>query len=150
MIGKTIPYFVIACLLAFGLIVAGWLLFDIPVKGSALLLGITLLFFIIGGLGMGLLVSTMASTQEAAFFLATSLTVLPTQLLSGFIFPIENMPAVLRWITVAVPARYLLDVLRGILLKGSDLSAYWQSMAMIILFAFSTMFFAIKRMKKTV
>jgi hypothetical protein len=49
-----------------------------------------------------------------------------------------------------VPARYLLDVLRGILLKGSDLSAYWQSMAMIILFAFSTMFFAIKRMKKTV
>jgi ABC-2 type transport system permease protein len=150
MIGKTIPYFVIACLLAFGLIVAGWLLFDIPVKGSALLLGITLLFFIIGGLGMGLLVSTMASTQEAAFFLATSLTVLPTQLLSGFIFPIENMPAVLRWITVTVPARYLLDVLRGILLKGSDLSAYWQSMAMIILFAFSTMFFAIKRMKKTV
>lgn len=150
MIGKTIPYFIIACLLAIGIILAGWLLFGIPVKGSILLLAISLFFFIIGGLGMGLVISTVASTQETAFFIATFTTVLPTQLLSGFIFPIENMPVVLRWITTLVPAKYLLSVLRGILLKGSGLSAFWPSFTMIILFALSTMFLAIRRMKKAV
>jgi ABC-2 type transport system permease protein len=150
MFGKTIPYFVIACILAALIILSGWWLFDIPVKGSATILSLTLLFFIIGGLGMGLAISTVAQTQESAFFLATFATVLPTQLLSGFIFPIENMPVVLRWITNIVPAKYLLTVLRGILLKGSPLTAYWQSFAAIVLFAILTMTMAIRRLKKTV
>ncbi|MDB5033553.1 MAG: ABC-type multidrug transport system permease component [Chlorobi bacterium] len=150
MIGKTVPYFVIACVLATLIIMAGWLLFDIPVKGSIPILALALLFFIIGGLGMGLAISTLASTQESAFFLATFATVLPTQLLSGFIFPIENMPVVLKAITTIVPAKYLLIVLRGILLKGSPITAYWQAFAALVIFAFLTMTLAIRRLKKTV
>jgi ABC-2 type transport system permease protein len=150
MIGKVIPYFVIASILAFGIVMAGWLLFDIPVRGSIPLLAVALLFFIIGGLGMGLAISTVAATQEAAFFIATFATVLPTQLLSGFIFPIENMPLVLRAVTTIVPAKYLLVVLRSILLKGAPLAAYWPSFLAIVIFAFLMMTLAIRRLKKTV
>jgi len=150
MIGKTLPYFVIACILAAFIIIAGWLLFGIPVRGSIPLLAAALLFFIIGGLGMGLLISTIASTQESAFFIAVFTTVLPTQLLSGFIFPIENMPVVLRGITTIVPARYLLTVLRGVLLKGAPFGAYWMSFLAIMAFALITMTGAIRRMKKAV
>jgi ABC-2 type transport system permease protein len=150
MFGKTIPYFVIAAILASFIILAGWMLFDIPVKGSIPMLALSLFFFIIGGLGMGLAISTLASTQEAAFFLATLMTVLPTQLLSGFIFPTENMPIVLRAVTTIVPAKYLLTVLRAILLKGAPLSAYWPSFVALVIFANLTMAIAIKRLKKTV
>jgi len=150
MIGKTIPYFLIACMLAALIILSGWLLFDIPVRGSMVMLAASLLFFIVGGLGMGLAISTVAQTQESAFFLATFATVLPTQLLSGFIFPIENMPIVLQWITTIVPAKYLLTVLRSILLKGSPVTAYWPSFVAIVIFALLTMTMAIRRLKKTV
>jgi len=149
-VGKTIPYFVIACILATVIIIAGWLLFDVPVKGSILVLAVALLLFIIGGLGLGLWVSTIASTQESAFFLATTITVLPTQLLSGFIFPIENMPTVLQAVTYIVPAKYLLIVLRDILLKGAPLAAYWKSVAALAVFAVSTMVLAGVRLKKRV
>ncbi|MBS1912920.1 MAG: ABC transporter permease [Bacteroidetes bacterium] len=150
MFGKTIPYFIVAVVLATLMILAGWLLFDVPVKGNLFVLAAALLFFIIGGLGMGLAISTVAQTQESAFFLATFATVLPTQLLSGFIFPIENMPVVLRAITTIVPAKYLLIVLRSILLKGAPISAYWPSFAALIIFANLTMTLAIRRLRKTV
>ncbi len=150
MFGKTIPYFVIAVVLAVGVILAGWLLFDIPIRGNVFLLAAALVFFIIGGLGMGLAISTLAQTQESAFFIATFATVLPTQLLSGFIFPIENMPIVLRSITYIVPARYLLSVLRAILLKGAPFEAFWPSFAALVAFAHITMILAIRRLRKTV
>lgn len=150
MIGKTLPYFVIASILAALIIIAGWLLFDIPVRGSIPILVGALFFFIIGGLGMGLAISTIASTQESAFFLATFATVLPTQLLSGFIFPIENMPVPLQAVTTIVPAKYLLTLLRAVLLKGAPFSAYWGSFAALMIFAYLTMTVAIRRMKKSV
>jgi ABC-2 type transport system permease protein len=147
-IGKIIPYFVIACILATGIVLAGWLLFDVPVRGSIPLLAGGLLLFIAGGLGMGLMISTVARTQEAAFLLATVATALPTQLLSGFIFPIENMPVVLRAVTTIVPAKYLLIVLRGILLKGAPLESYWASYMALGIFAVVTITGAIVRLKK--
>jgi ABC-2 type transport system permease protein len=149
-LGKTIPYFVVACLLAVMIILAGWLLFDVPVKGSFVMLVLSLFFFIVGGLGFGLLISTVAATQENAFFIATFATVLPTQILSGFIFPIENFPVVLQAITVIVPAKYLLVVLRSLLLKGSGLSSYWPSFVALIIFATLTLTLSIRRLKKTI
>lgn len=149
-IGKTIPYFVIACILAVLIILAGKVLFDVPVRGDIFLLSTALLFFIIGGLGMGLMISTVAQTQESAFALATFATVLPTQLLSGFIFPIANMPPFLQGVTTIVPAKYLLTVLRGILLKGSPITAWWPSYVALIIFAFLMMAIAIRRLRKSV
>lgn len=150
MIGKMIPYFFIACLLAVGIVLAGWLLFDVPVRGSIPMLSIALLLFIIGGLGMGLVISTAAQTQEAAFLLATVTTALPTQLLSGFIFPIENMPPILQAITTIVPAKYLLAILRAVLLKGAPLEAYWPSLAALVVFALGTVSAAILRLRRRV
>ncbi len=149
-IGKTIPYFVIASILAVLIILAGKVLFDVPVRGDIFLLSTTLLFFIIGGLGMGLMISTLAQTQESAFALATFATVLPTQLLSGFIFPIANMPPFLQGVTTIVPAKYLLTVLRGILLKGSPITAWWPSYVALFVFALLTMTVAIRRLRKSV
>jgi len=146
-VGKTVPYFVIACLLAAAIVAAGWLLFDVPVRGSIPILASALLFFIVGGLSMGLLISTVARTQETAFALATFATVLPTQLLSGFIFPIENMPTILQWITTFVPAKYLLVVLRSVLLKGAPLEAFLLSYVALIIFAGLTMVLAIRKVR---
>ena len=114
------------------------------------MLAVSLLFFIVGGLVMGLAISTIASTQESAFFIAVLTTVLPTQLLSGFIFPIENMPRALQIVTTIIPAKYLLIVLRSILLKGATLAAYWQSFVALVVYAVVTMSIAILRMKKRV
>jgi ABC-2 type transport system permease protein len=147
MVGKIIPYFVVACVLAVGIVLAGWLLFDVPVRGSIPTLTLALLLFIVGGLGMGMAISTLAQTQEAAFLLATITTALPTQLLSGFIFPIENMPAVLQAVTTIVPAKYLLIILRGILLKGAPIEAYWTSLLALAIFAATTMSLAIARLR---
>jgi ABC-2 type transport system permease protein len=147
-VGKIIPYFVSACFLAVAVIVASAALFDVPVRGSIPLLVLSLLLFIIGGLGLGLFFSTVAHTQETAFFLAVFATVLPTQLLSGFIFPIENMPPVLQAITMIVPARYLLTILRALLLKGAPLEAFWGSMAALAAFAALTVSLSIARLSR--
>lgn len=149
-LGKTIPYFVIAVILAALIILAGRYLFDVPVRGDILMLSATLLFFILGGLGLGLAISTVAQTQESAFFIATFATVLPTQLLSGFIFPLENMPVVLRAVTYIVPARYLLAALRAILLKGAPFDAYWGSFVALVVFAILTLGVAVRRLRKSV
>jgi ABC-2 type transport system permease protein len=117
-IGKSLPYFAISLGSAFLIIAAAMLLFGLPMRGSwGLLLGAVALF-VFGGLGTGLLVSTLFDTQALAFLAALLLSLLPTFLLSGFIFPIASMPAAIRVITYAVPARYFLVILRGIVLKG--------------------------------
>jgi len=149
LIGKLAPYALTACGMAVFIIVSGWLFFDIPVKGNPFILSAALFFFIIGGLGMGLMISTIAQTQEAAFFIAITATLLPTQILSGFIIPIENMPLPLQVVTTIVPAKYLLAVLRDVLLKDAPFLAYWQSFMGVVIFAALTMTVAIKRLGKT-
>ena len=120
-IGKTLPYFLIS-LASSGLIIgASMVLFDLPMRGNwaALLLATSL--YIVGALATGLLISTVAESQQVAFQMALLISLLPTMMLSGFIFPISSMPAALQLITHLVPARYFLVALRGIVLKGSEL-----------------------------
>ena len=117
-VGKTIPYFFISLASAFLIIGAAMLLFSLPVRGSWLLLIVAVSLFVIGALGTGLFVSTLVDSQALAFLVSLLISLLPTFILSGFIFPIASMPAVIRTITYIVPARYFLVVLRGIVLKG--------------------------------
>ncbi|MCX6549563.1 MAG: ABC transporter permease [Acidobacteria bacterium] len=117
-VGKTIPYFFISLVSAFLIIGAAMLLFELPVRGSWLLLLFGASIFIIGALGTGLLVSTLVDSQALAFLISLLISLLPTFILSGFIFPIASMPAPIRVITYGVPARYFLVILRGIVLKG--------------------------------
>jgi ABC-2 type transport system permease protein len=120
-VGKTIPYFFISLASAFLIIGAAMLLFHLPVRGSWLLLLLAVSLFVVGALGTGLFVSTLVDSQALAFLISLLLSLLPTFILSGFIFPIASMPAFIRAITYIVPARYFLVVLRGIVLKGLDL-----------------------------
>jgi ABC-2 type transport system permease protein len=121
-IGKVLPYTVLGFLDGLVILVLGSLLFHVPIQGSVLLVMLMMLVYVVTGLSLGMLVSTMAKTQAVAMLVAITLTVLPSMLMSGFIFPITSMPTVLQWFSRIVPATYFLEIIRGIVLKGNNLS----------------------------
>jgi ABC-2 type transport system permease protein len=135
LVGKTIPYFLIALLSAALIVLASMALFDLPMRGSWFTLLAALALFLFGALATGLLISTLARTQQFAFQVALLVSLLPTMMLSGFVFPISSMPAALQVVTHAVPARYFLVALRGILLKGADLGAILPQMGALTVYA---------------
>jgi ABC-2 type transport system permease protein len=128
-VGKTLPYLGLSLVSSMGIVIAAMWLFDLPVRGSwgSLLFATTL--FLLAALGTGLLVSTLAESQLVAFQVTLILAFLPTFLLSGFIFPIDNMPRPIQVVTHIVPARYFLVALRGIVLKGVGLATIWSQLA---------------------
>jgi len=133
--GKTLPYLVLSQIGATGIIVAAMVFFGMPMQGSWLALTIVVALFLVGALGTGLLISTIAETQEVAFQAAALASLLPTIILSGFIFPISSMPVVLQYIASVIPARYFLIALRGIVLKGLDLPSLWFPIVAMIIYA---------------
>jgi ABC-2 type transport system permease protein len=133
-LGKTIPYFVLALVSALGVVFVAMVLFGLPMRGSWLLLLAAVTLFLIGALGLGLLISSVAETQQVAFQLALLASFLPTLMLSGFIFPIASMPPLLQAITRVVPARYFLTTLRGILLKGVGVEVVWPDLVALAVF----------------
>lgn len=125
LVGKTIPYLLLASVSATGALAVAWALFDVPIRGSLFWLAAVTLLFLAGGLGWGVMVSTIADSQQVAFQLGLLSSMLPTLLLSGFIFPISAMPVALRFISHIVPARYFLVALRAIMLKGAGPEYWW-------------------------
>ena len=119
--GKVLPYIVMAFLDGLLILFIGILLFDIPFVGSYLLLMFLTTLYIIVALSLGLMISASVKTQQVAMMLALSITLLPTIMLSGFIFPIESMPKILQYLTYLVPAKYFIVIIRGIMLKGNTL-----------------------------
>ena len=134
-IGKTIPYFFISLAAATLIVLAAMALFDLPMRGSWVMLLASTSLFLFAALGLGLLVSTIAESQQVAFQIALLTSYLPTLMLSGFIFPISTMPAFLQAVTYAVPARYFLVILRGIVLKGVGPAIFWPQLAALATFA---------------
>ena len=134
-VGKSLPYFVVSMTAAVGVVLASMVLFDLPVRGSWWLLLLAMGLYLFGALAMGLFISTVAESQQVAFQIALLSSFLPTMMLSGFIFPIASMPAVLQIVTYVVPARYFLVALRGVMLKGSGFLAVADSLAALMLFA---------------
>ena len=119
--GKTLPYYLISLTSAGLIILASMVLFGLPMRGNWIALLIALSLFLVGALGTGLLISTVAESQQVAFQMALLISFLPTIMLSGFIFPISGMPFFLQAVTYVVPAKYFLIALRGIVLKGSPI-----------------------------
>lgn len=147
-IGKSIPYFFISLASAALIIVAAMVLFGLPMRGNWLALLLALSLFIAGALGTGLLISTVAETQQVAFQAALLTSFLPTLMLSGFIFPISSMPAALQVITHVVPARYFLIALRGIVLKGSPIALLWPQMLALSIYALAMLALASVRLAR--
>jgi ABC-2 type transport system permease protein len=147
-VGKSIPYFFISLASASLIILAAMLLFGLPMRGNWLALLVALSLFIAGALGTGLLISTVAETQQVAFQAALLTSFLPTLMLSGFIFPIASMPVPLQLITHAVPARYFLGALRAIVLKGSGLAQLLPEFAALGIYATATLALASLRLSR--
>ncbi len=149
-IGKFIPYFVIGFFdLLVGVIMARFL-FGVPFRGSYLLLFILSSIFLTGALAQGILISVVARTQLMASQLATLTTMLPSILLSGFIYPIFNMPQFVQAVTYFVPARYYIVILRELFLKGGNMLSMWDEALFLFLFAFIMLGLAIRKFKKKV
>lgn len=134
-VGKTLPYLVISFISALAIILVSMALFDLPMRGSWLLLCLSIGLFLVGAQAQGLLISTVARTQQVAFQMALLSSFLPTFILSGFIFPLSSMPAAVQVITHVVPARYFLVALRAVVLKGAGLSAFWPELVALSVFA---------------
>ncbi len=134
-IGKTIPYTVVALFVAAFTLLISNLVFGIVVKGNYILLFISTLMFLIAALSIGIFISTVADSQQVAFQIASVATMLPTFILSGFIFPIESMPVVIQVITNVTPAKFYIIILRSIMLKGVGIEAFWPQMISLLIFA---------------
>lgn len=149
-IGKFIPYFAIGFFdLVMGLLMARFL-FQVPFRGSYLMLIFLSSLFLTGALSQGILISVIARTQLMASQLANLTTLIPTMLLSGFIYPIFNMPKAIQLVTYFIPARYYMTVLRGLFLKGNGLYALWDEAFFLFLFALFMFSLAIIRFRKKV
>jgi len=136
LIGKTIPYTVIALFIASIILIAGHILFGMPIKGSIILLFFSTLLFLFATLSLGILVSSISESQQVAFQIATLISLLPSFILSGFVYPIESMPTAIQILTNITPAKFFVIILRGILLKGVGLEAYWLQLIYLLIFSF--------------
>ncbi|MEW6701668.1 MAG: ABC transporter permease [Bacteroidota bacterium] len=134
MLGKTIPYVILSLMNAAIVLLAGYVLFGIVIKGSVLLLFLGTLAFLFAALGIGIFISTIADSQQVAFQAASVVSLLPSLILSGFIFPIESMPAAVQILTNITPAKFYIVILRAILLRGVGLEAFWDQILFLILF----------------
>lgn len=130
-LGKLAPYALLSVVNAISIILIGNLVFGVPVLGSWLLLIVTGFIFILMALSLGLMISTLTNRQETAMFISMFGLLLPTMLLSGFIFPIENMPVFLQYISYIVPAKYFLIAIKSIMLKGQGLLYFWKELLVL-------------------
>lgn len=135
LIGKTIPYTIISIMITAFILIAGYFLFGVPVKGNIFLLFLTTLLFLFASLNLGILVSSIADSQQVAFQMATLVSLLPSTLLSGFIFPIESMPLPIQILTNVTPSKFFLIILRDIMLKGVGIEAFWDQVIYLIIFS---------------
>ncbi len=146
-LGKLIPYIIIAFIDILIVLGFGVFWFNVPVNGSVLLLLGLSFIFLMGALGLGMFVSTIAKTQLQAMQVSFMI-ILPSVLLSGFMFPRESMPKIIQLIGYVIPLTYFLKILRGIVLKGVGLAYLWQDVLLLAVFGIAILTLSIVRMKK--
>jgi len=149
MLGKVLPFAVVGYVQVTVILILGRFVFDVPIRGSVPLLYLITAPFIIASLALGLLISTVVRTQVQAMQLSF-VFLLPTVLLSGFMFPREAMPTFAQWLGGAVPVTYYMRVLRGILLKGVGMDALWRDTLALAAFAIVLIAFSVRRFRKNI
>lgn len=149
MLGKIVPFVVVGYVQMTVILLLGWVLFGVPIRGSLPLLYLLSITYIVANLALGLFVSTVAKTQAQAMQLSFFF-IMPNILLSGFMFPREAMPAPAQWLGFALPLTYFLRVLRGILLKGVGITEVWGDTAALLGFAVLLILLSVKRFSKTI
>jgi ABC-2 type transport system permease protein len=147
-LGKTIPFAVIAIIQVALVCSVGVFWFGVPMRGSLVLLFLSLLIYLLSCLALGLFISTISRNQMQAL-VTTFFFTFPIILLSGFIFPIDNMPRAIQWVTYFNPLRYFLVIIRELFLKGAGLDALWHEIAALLVIGLGLMSLAVRRVSKT-
>ena len=137
-IGKVLPYVILSFLIAVIILLIGYFVFAVPIRGSILLLLLYTIIYIVLALSLGIFISTISQNQQIAMLISMIGLMLPTIILSGFIFPIENMPLVLQWLSDIIPAKWFIIVIKAIMLKGVGIGFIWKEtiilLGMILIF----------------
>jgi ABC-2 type transport system permease protein len=149
-VGKLLPYLAIGVFDVHIVVLMGVVVFGVPFNGSLVLLGVLSILFLVGALGVGVFISTVADSQVFAMQAAMIATYLPALLLSGFLFDIAGMPIALQGLTFLIPARYFVVVTRGILLKGVGVGALWPQAVAMLVFAIVGLTLATRVFKKEI
>lgn len=146
-IGKVIPYFLLSFINVIVILLLSWLVFDLPVKGSLTLLLAESMLYILMSLSLGILISTVSRTMQQAIFISLIGLMLPTILLSGFIFPIENMPKIYDVAASILPPRYFIVIIKNIMIKGAGFLYVWKETLILILMTMIFMGLSIRNFK---
>jgi len=147
-LGKCAPFVVVGFVDVALVTLVGVFWFDIPIRGDFPLLLLGTALFLLSTLGIGLFISTVSETQQQAM-MTTFFFFFPAMLLSGFIYPIANMPEPVQWLTLANPLRHFLVIIRGVFLKGIGIDVLWPQLAALLLLGLVVMAFAVSRFRKT-
>jgi ABC-2 type transport system permease protein len=149
MLGKTIPVLGVGCIHLVFCTSLALFHFGVPMRGSFLVLGLAAMLYLVAGLSLGLLISTVSSTQQEAFMLLI-LFFLPAVVLSGFLSPVESMPTAFQWLAAFNPLRWFLDIVRGVFLKGVGLRTLWPQFLVLATMSTVTLWLATNRFRRTV
>jgi ABC-2 type transport system permease protein len=133
-LGKVMPYFLLSFINVILILLLSWFVFGLPVKGSLVLLLAESMLYILMSLSLGILISTVSSTMQQAIFISMIGMMLPTILLSGFIFPIENMPKIYDWVSSILPPRYFVVIIKNIMIKGTGFLYVWKETLILMVF----------------
>jgi len=147
-LGKMMAYFVVGLADATIVLLAGLFIFKVPLRGSVLVLAISLCVFLFGALFWGVFVSAAAKTQLQAYQMGLLSSFLPALLLSGFVFAVESMPPVIQVISRIVPARYVVTIMKGVFLKGVGLRVLWGELGFLALYALIIFWLAVRKMNR--
>jgi ABC-2 type transport system permease protein len=148
MLGKTLPFALVGLLEVVLIVSAALLIFRIPFRGSIWLLFLCAALFLMTSLGAGLFLSTISQTQQQAM-MANFFFSMPAFMLSGFAFPIQNMPAPVQWLTYLNPLRYFIEIVRGLFLKGAGFRVLWPQMAVLTAYGLAILLLSASRFHKT-
>jgi ABC-2 type transport system permease protein len=147
-IGKLVPFTILGFVSVIIVLTAMQLIFNIPVRGSYLFLLFCTFLYVLSTLGLGLFVSTITKTQQQAMMIAIFAVMMPMVFFSGFAFPIENMPVIIQYITYIIPMRYIMEIIRGVILKGIGLGDLWPQVLMLFVMGVSILFLSSLRFRK--
>ena len=146
-LSKTVPYLAVSLIIIAIILVISRFVLGVPIRGSLTLILLVTLVFTFFSLAFGLLLSSLVKSQKESTILTGFSVMMPTMLLSGMIFPVENMPLVLRWISRFIPATYYITSMRKLMIQGAGLSAIWVELLLLVLFAILTIALAIRNVK---
>jgi ABC-2 type transport system permease protein len=146
-LGKVMPYFTLSFINVLLILALSWAVFGLPVKGSLILLLAECMLYILMSLSLGILISTVSKTMQQAIFISLIGIMLPTILLSGFIYPIENMPEIYDYVSSVLPPRYFIVIIKSIMIKGTGLMYIWKETLILIVMTLIFMGLSVKNFK---